>query len=61
MKIEALTNKLLQERTGETLDQFIKRLTNDGADLYSIQANLALATGEVYDRRMVVKWMDTYQ
>ena len=61
MKIETLTSKLLQERTGQTLPEFIKGLTQDGADLYSIQANLAIATGEVYDRRMVVKWMDTYK
>jgi len=61
MKIETLTSKLLEERTGQTLAEFIKQLVNDVADLYSIQANLAIATGEVFDRRMVVKWMDTYQ
>ena len=60
-KIEALTSKLLKERTGQTLPEFIAQLVNDGSDLYSIQANLAIATGEVFDRRMVVKWMDTYK
>ena len=60
-RVEVLTDKLLQERINQTLAEFIAHQTAMGADATGIQASLMVATGELYDRRTVVKWMDTYQ
>ena len=59
-RVEVLTDKLLQERIDQTLAEFIAHQTKMGADATGIQASLMVATGELYDRRTVVKWMDTY-
>ena len=50
---QSLTSALLQERTGETLQQFIKAQVELGNDTTGIQAALLIATGEMYDRRTV--------
>ena len=60
-RVEVLTDKLLQERIDQTLAEFIAHQTEMGADATGIQASLMVATGELYDRRTVVKWMDTYK
>ena len=60
-KTEALTDRLLQAKLGQSLPQFIADQTRLGADTTAIQASLLIATGEMYDRRMVQKWMDVYQ
>ena len=58
--LETLTDRLLQERVSNTLEQFIHEHLQMGNDLNGIMAALAIATGEMYDRRMVQKWMDVY-
>ena len=60
-KVETLTSRLLEAKLGQSLPDFIQGLMADGADTYTVQSNLAIATGEVYDRRTVLKWMDTYK
>ena len=58
--IEALTDKLLQAKIGTTLPYFIHSQAEMGNDVNGITAALVIATGELYDKRTVQRWIDVY-
>ena len=58
--ILALTNRLLQSTVHQPLDQFVKDHIEAGGDATSLQGSLMIATGQMYDRRTVVVWIERY-
>ena len=60
-KIQTLTDELLRTKLKQSLPEFIADQVKIGSDAYAIQTNLMIVTGVLYDRRMVVTWMDTYK
>jgi len=58
--VEALTDQLLQTKTGASLPFFISHQVQMGNDVNGIVAALMIATGQVFDKRTVQKWIDCY-
>ena len=55
-----LTDRLLAATGHGPLPDFISDLTDKGGDSASIQIDLFKATGQMYDRRTVSRWMVLY-
>ena len=55
-----LTNRLLEATVHEPLPQFVKNHIEAGGDATSLQGALMIATGQMYDRRTALSWIDRY-
>ncbi len=56
--LKSTTDLLLRKTVNRTLEQFITEHYAHGGDQLSLQAALAIATGQVYDRRTVARWVN---
>ena len=55
-----ITDRLLQVTMKKPLPEFIADQVELGNDATGIQAALMIATGQMYDRRTVVAWIERY-
>lgn len=56
--LRSTTSLLLVEKVNLTLSQFITRHIAHGGDASSLQASLTMATGQLYDRRTIKRWIE---